>query len=282
MRRAAGPVWLQIIWVSTWCQLSIQGRAALPLSTQVLAAFNSSPPFRVRARASPAGEAWFEEWRRTSLYAECAFLVHASDRPSSRRFWNFTLASTVAFVPVQICSAWYFTYDYDELPGLVAQIEPQLRPHLIRRGDLLAHNRSHSSRRSLRTSRHPSHEAPPSWWNTWSGAIQLDLAQVKEKWIFHIMDDTLFPGPIEAATLASILRAADGLRASYINLHESTWHRCMKSGQVMRRLKPELHAEARLADLQETHAIELWLAGECSTPRAKPQCTHPDPPPNPR
>lgn len=268
-RRACGLAWLQV-WALTWCLLSAHLEAA-------------TEPFRAHPATSPVNEAWFEQWRQTSLYAECAFLVHSSDRSSSRRFWNYTLASTVAFVPVQICSAWYFTYDYDnggELPGIVAQIEPpSLRPHLIRRGDLLAHDRNHSGHRSLYHAHKPykSNAPPPSWWETWSGAIQLDLTQVKEKWVFHVMDDTLIPGPIKATALTSILRAAAGLNASYVNLHNSTWRRCLESGQVMHRLKPQEHEEARLEELQKTHAIELWLAGTCSTQRANDHCTCPSP-----
>lgn len=86
---------------------------------------------------------------------------------------------------------------------------------------------------------------------------------MEEKWIFHVMDDTLVPGPIEATTLVSIVRAAAALKASYVNLHGSTFTRSKKNRQVLHHLKPEEHQEARLEDLHRS-GINLWLAGNCS------------------
>merc|ERR1711865_955497 len=73
----------------------------------------------------------------------------------------------------------------------------------------------------------------------------------------------LVPGPIEATTLVSIVRAAAALKASYVNLHGSTFTRSKKNRQVLHHLKPEEHQEARLEDLHRS-GINLWLAGNCS------------------
>ena len=139
--------------------------------------------------------------------------------------------------PLSVCGGrWYFSYEsdsHDELPNLLAALTHP--PVLIRRG---AGAGSASS--------------------AWSGALAHDLQQVREPWIFHLMDDAAIAEKVPPAALASVLDAASYLNASLVGLY-----RFMYASWNSRRL-PLQRAPLPEALAGVLGGISLWRASEHS------------------
>ena len=124
--------------------------------------------------------------------------MHSSSRPSSILFWPQALLQIDRFFPLSVCSSrWYFSYDTDDgdiLPPILAKLYSP--PVLIRRG--IARNEGEVS--------------------SWSEAMLVDLNQVEEEYVFHVMDDLAIPDPLDADTMGSLVRAAAELGAANVGL----------------------------------------------------------------
>ena len=109
--------------------------------------------------------------------------MHSSSRPSSVLFWPQALLQIDRFFPLSVCSGrWYFSYNTDDgnsLPPILAKLYSP--PVLIRRGSAES--------------------------ETWSEAMLADLGEVKEQYVFHVMDDLAIPDPLDADTMASVVLA---------------------------------------------------------------------------
>ena len=115
----------------------------------------------------------------------CALLIHSTDRPAARAFWEESLVTADRHWPHDVCNgAWYFSYERDalgQLPPILARLRH--RPRLIRRAV----------------------DAE------WVAAMRAALAAIAERHVFHVMDDSAIPAPLPARAVRSVVALAASL-----------------------------------------------------------------------
>ena len=125
----------------------------------------------------------------------CALLIHSTDRPAARAFWEESLVTADLHWPHDVCQgAWYFSYDRDtlgQLPPILARLRH--RPRLIRR--------------AIDTQ--------------WVEAMRADLRAIRERYVFHVMDDSVIPDALPARAVRSVVELAASLNAAVLGLSPS-------------------------------------------------------------